>query len=181
VAPSTPITPRSPVHHPSYTTEIKVAYTLTSYYDLARRAPLTERVPYLPQFCPHTAQPFVPPCTSGCARCSVQLLACDIWFSSASASTDAHRALPVLPAKCTVEMRSVYYALGISLGEHDRSLVDQNIVKSIIILRRTAVAFRVRGDRKSAVRGSSRTRTLFRRVCHVLSTPLRAPVMAMPR
>ena len=78
-------------------------------------------------------------------------------------------------------MRSVYYALGISLGEHDRSLVDQNIVKSIIIPRRTAVAFRVRGDRKSAVRGSSRTRMMLHRVCHVLSTPLRAPVMAMPR
>jgi hypothetical protein len=78
-------------------------------------------------------------------------------------------------------MRSVYYALGIPLGEVDRSLVDQGIVKSIIIPRRTAVAFRARNDRKSAVRESSRIRTLVRRACHVLSAPLRAPVMAMPR
>jgi len=78
-------------------------------------------------------------------------------------------------------MRSVYHALGIPLGELDRSLVDQGIVKSIIIPRRTAVAFRVRGEKQSAVRESSRTRTLFRRACHVLSAPLRAPVMAMPR
>jgi len=78
-------------------------------------------------------------------------------------------------------MRSVYYALGILLGEFDRSLVDQNIVKYIIIPRRTAAAFRICGDRKSAVRESSRIRTLFRRACHVLSSPLRAPVMAMPR
>ena len=80
-----------------------------------------------------------------------------------------------------MEIRSVYYALGIPLGEFDRSLVDQNIVKSILIPRRAPVAFRFRGDRKSAERESSRTRTLFRRACHVLSAPLRAPVMAMPR
>jgi hypothetical protein len=78
-------------------------------------------------------------------------------------------------------MCSVYYALGIPIGELDRSLVDQHIVKSIIIPRRAAMSFRLRGDREAAARESSRTRTLFHRVCHVLSTPLRAPVMAMPR
>jgi hypothetical protein len=154
-------------------------YTSASYYDLARRAPLTERVPYLPQFCPHSVRSFVPPPTSGCGLCSRQLLACDIWFSWSSASMGKLQAPAVLPATCTVETRSIYYALGIPLGEINRSCVDREIVKSIIISRRTAVAYR--DVKKPATHGSSRVRTLIRRAGHVLIAPLRSPVMAMPR
>ena len=175
VVPPTPITPRSPIH-PSYTKESKAAYTLTSYYELARRAPRTERVPHLPQFCPHSVRPFVPLHTSGCASCALQLFACDTWYSWSSASTGALRAPAVLPAKCTVETRSVYYALGIALGEIDRSCVDQYIVESIIIARRTAAVCRI-AKKKSAARGPSRIHTLFRRARHVFSVPSHAPMM----
>jgi hypothetical protein len=85
----------------------------------------------------------------------------------------------VLPATCSVETRSIYYALGIPLGEIDLSCVDREIVKSVIIPRRTAAVYR--GVKKPATRRSSRIRTMFRRAGHVLSAPLRAPVMAMPR
>jgi hypothetical protein len=53
VVPPTPTTPCPPIH-PSYTDEAMPAYTLTSYYDIACHAPLMDRVPYLPQLCPHT-------------------------------------------------------------------------------------------------------------------------------
>lgn len=92
---------------------------------------------------------------------------------------DKLRAPPVLPATCSVEMRSIYYTLGIPLGEIDQFCVDRAIVNSIIISRRTAVGYR--GVKKPATRGFSRMRTLFRRARHVLGVPLSAPVMAMPR
>jgi hypothetical protein len=85
----------------------------------------------------------------------------------------------VLPSMCDVETRSIYYALGIPLGKLDRSCIDQEIVDSIVIPRRTALV--CRGNKKTAVRGSSRMRTLVRRAGHVLSAPLRAPVFATPR
>jgi hypothetical protein len=134
VVPPTPTTPRLLIH-PSYTDETMPAYTLTSYYDLACRAPLTECVPYLPQLCPHSLQPFLPPRTSGCKLCGRQLLACYIWFSWSAALMAKLGAPVVLPTTCTGEVRSIYYTLGIPLGELDHSYVDGDIVKSIIISR----------------------------------------------
>jgi hypothetical protein len=89
------------------------------------------------------------------------------------------RAPAVLPSTCDVETRSIYYALGIPLGELDRLCVDQDIVKSIVIPRRTALV--CRNNKQTVVRGSSRMRTFVRRARHVLSAPLRAPVFAAPR
>lgn len=169
LTPPTPISPRSPIH-PSSPTDSP--YTPKSYHHLACRAPARARVPYLPRHCPHTLGALVSARTSGCALCAVQLLACDTWWWSASATLQAPR---VLPAECTPTTRAVYYALGMPLGELDRACVDWDVIKSIVFI---PPAYRIGSNisKKPAVRDSSRIRGLFRRARRVFSAPSREPM-----
>ncbi|KAH9953359.1 hypothetical protein BC827DRAFT_1273530 [Russula dissimulans] len=191
---ASPVSPRSPIHPPSPTT---TPFTRTSYYALAAHAPPTARVPYLPQYCSHTLRPFVP--LSSCKLCALQLLACETWWHSRNGNSNnsnnknnkhkernhgaAATLCPpqVLPATCTSTTRAIFYALGIPLGELDRSCADLDVVESIVLISLPAAQRRVNKKPVVFVRApSSRMRVLFRRMRHILTAPARVPMIPMP-
>lgn len=100
------------------------------------------RIPHLPQYCAHTLRPFVP--LTECALCEIQILACETWWNSrhhdrraTATATGLKRMLrvpPVLPADCTSTTRSIYYALGLPLGELDESCIDWDVVDAIMFM-----------------------------------------------
>ncbi|KAH9980768.1 hypothetical protein BJV74DRAFT_83550 [Russula compacta] len=170
---ATPISPRSPVHPPSPPTP----FTHASYYAMAARAPPNARVPYLPQYCPHTLRPFVP--LSSCKSCALQLLACDTWWCSRGPEHGKAtlRAPPVPPACSTPTTRAIHYALGIPLGEFDPSCVDRDVVEDIMFIPRVAAS---RRGKKPVIRAPSRIRMLFRRARYLLTASARVPMVPMP-
>ncbi|KAH9953362.1 hypothetical protein BC827DRAFT_1159275 [Russula dissimulans] len=191
---ASPVSPRSPIYPSSPTT---TPFTRTSYYALAAHAPPTARVPYLPQYCSHTLRPFVP--LSSCKLCALQLLACETWWHSRNGNSNnsnnknnkhkernhgaAATLCPpqVLPATCTSTTRAIFYALGIPLGELDRSCVDLDVVESIVLISLPAAQRRVNKKPVVFVRApSSRMRVLFRRMRHILTAPARVPMIPMP-
>ena len=88
--------------------------------------------PLLPQHCAHTLRPFVP--LTKCELCEIQILACETWWKSRNhdgmamlAAVGSKRLLcvpQVPPAECTPTIRSIYYALGLPLGNLDESCID---------------------------------------------------------
>ena len=168
---ASPISPRSPILPPSPTT---TPFSPTSYYALAARTPPSARVPYLPQHCTHTLRPFAP--LSSCKLCAVQLLACETWWNSRSHGAATLCAPQVYPATCTPTTRSIFYALHMPLGELDESCIDLDVVESIRFISRPAAQRKV--NKKRVVRASSsRIRSIFRRMGHILTAPTRVPMV----
>jgi hypothetical protein len=176
--------PRSPIHYP---TSIQKTFTYLSYYKEASRAPRHMRIPHLPQYCAHTLRPFVP--LTKCALCEIQILACEIWWSSrhhdsmATATAAGLKRLlrvpQVLPADCTPTTRSIYYALELPLGQLDESCIDWDVVDAVMFMpsrpprrylgrKPPAAAFRESSSSSSSSR--SRVRVLLRRARRFFST-----------
>jgi hypothetical protein len=95
-------------------------FTRESYLAAPASAPPTSRVPSLPPHrFPHTL--YLLSRSRCCERCELQQLACEIWWGSRGAILCA----PQVPAAaCTLEMRAIYYALGLPLGPLERACVD---------------------------------------------------------
>ncbi|KAI0297552.1 hypothetical protein B0F90DRAFT_1738050 [Multifurca ochricompacta] len=176
-----PSSPRSPVIPPSP----MEPFTRVSYITAAACAPSTMRVPYLPQFCPHTIRPHVSP--RSCQVCTLQLLACDIWWYS---RCETRLCAPLLlPATLTPTTRAIYYALELPLGNLDQSCIDWDVVEVILFMRRGATAPAANASPRSckghhpvvqSVRVSSRIRMLLRRARHIMSAPTRVPMIPTP-
>ena len=176
--------------HLQYPTSIQRTFTYLSHFKEALHVPRNMRIPHLPQYCAHTLRPFVP--LTDCALCEIQIPACEIWWNSrhhhdgdgmATATAAGLKRLlrvpQVLPADCTPTTRSIYYALGLPLGELDESCIDWDVVDAIMFMP-SRPPRRLCGGRlpATASSGSStsssssrlRIRVLFRRARHFFST-----------
>ena len=177
-----PSTVESPILYP---TSVKRTFTRESYLDEVERAPRHMRIPYLPQYCAHTLRPFVP--LTKCALCEIQILACETWWNSrnhdgmaTAAAAGLKRLLcvpQVLPADCTPTIRSIYYALGLPLGNLDESCIDWEVVDVIMFLpsrpsrwNRTREPPAAAFLESSSSSSRSRIRVMFRRARRFLST-----------
>ena len=170
-------------------------FTCASYLAASARAPLSSRVPNLPpQRCPHTlfrltSTIAAPPPSRCCALCSLQHLACDIWWGSRGSMLCA----PHLPAAASTQTtRAVYYALRLPLGRREPGCVDSDVVAAI-----KRQAPRVSSSRSasnssgvgiessvSVVTSSSvplRIKRIFRRAGHVLSALSRVHMIPIRR
>ncbi|KAI9453564.1 hypothetical protein BJY52DRAFT_1214103 [Lactarius psammicola] len=193
--------PISPTQHPSSPVLPPPSpFTRTSYLAAAARAPLSSLVPSLPpQRCPHTPIRFTlaaaaPPQQSRCcALCSLQQLACEIWWSSRGPMLCA----PQLPAGAsTPTTRAVYYALGLPLGRLDHACVDWDVVAAISFMRQP---HRIKSSRSTCSNSSgvgikskpavvvtrvpalSRILRVFvRRARRVLTAPTPVPMIPIP-
>lgn len=162
----------SPIDYP---TSVQRTFRRHSYIEEVFRAPRHMRIPHLPQYCIHTLRPFVP--LTKCALCEIQILACETWWNSRNPKLNARmkrllRAPQVLPADCTTTTRSIYYALGLPLGNLDESCIDWDVVDAILFMpsRRPRHYFRRQylepkyfGSSSSSSSSRSSMRVLFRR------------------
>ncbi|KAI0281209.1 hypothetical protein BGY98DRAFT_959276 [Russula aff. rugulosa BPL654] len=169
--PSPTATPPSPIHYPS---SVQRTFTRLSYYKEVDRAPRHMRIPHLPQYCAHTLRPFVP--LTKCALCEIQIFACETWWNSRNPKHNAGLkrllcAPQVLPADCTATTRSIYYALGLPLGDLDESCIDWDVVDTIMFMPSRPPRRYLGCQLPAAAFGeSSRIRVLFRRARRFFST-----------
>ena len=175
-SPVSPTTTVSPIH------PLPLPYTRATYLAAAACAPPSSVVPSLPPLrCRHTLST-----SRYCSRCSMQQLACEIWWGSRSSMLS----VPQVPAAAsTPTTRAMYYALELPFGRLDRACVDRDAVAAISFKRQPAsVSRRIYDNSNSSDVGkksksvsvalaSSRIRVFFHRARNVLSAPSRVPMI----
>jgi hypothetical protein len=163
--------PISPTHPSSPILPAPAPLTCESYLAAAASAPPTSRVPSLPpQRCPHMLRLLSR--SRRCGGCEQQQLACEIWWSSRSATLCA----PAAPS--TVETRAVYCALDLSFGLSECACVGQGMATTILFMRRCSskssdTGIKSKSEAVARAPAPSRILRVFRRACHVLSAPTR--------